>query len=138
MLPQPQPRPRLALIVDPHDGVCAVLRRVLREQHIEAVIASDCEEALRLVKSHGDQIDVLLTELDTPTCPGAELIVRALRHQPRLAIVCLSTAARDDAQLRRLVPARAAVVPKPFTVEQVTAAIERAGAEQRAAASAFL
>jgi CheY-like chemotaxis protein len=121
-----RPPRRLALVVDPHDGVCAVLRRVLSEHNIEAVIAKTCAEALTLVKSHGDMFDVLLTELDGPECAGAELIASALRHYPRLPIVCMSTAANDAAHIRRLVPARAAVVPKPFTVAQLTAAIERA------------
>ena len=99
---------------------------MLSEQNIDTVIANGCDEALRLVKSHGDQIDVLLTELESPECPGAELIAKALRHRPRLAIVCMSTAANDAVHLRRLVPARAAVVPKPFTVAQLTDAIARA------------
>ncbi|HXT15320.1 MAG TPA: response regulator [Gemmatimonadaceae bacterium] len=117
---------RFVLIVDPHDGVCAVLRRMLNDANIETVIAKSCAEALTLVKSHGELIDVLLTELEGPECAGAGLIADALRHRPHLPIVCMSTAANDDVHIRRLVPARAAVVPKPFTVAQLTAAIARA------------
>jgi len=132
-----QPRPRLALIVDPHDGVCSVLRRMLREQLIDTVVASGQEEALMLVKSHGDQIDVLVTELDSPNSSGIELIVHALRHRPRLAVVCLSSAPANDAHLR-LVPACAAIVPKPFTVSQLTSAIERSLSVNGASAGSSL
>jgi FixJ family two-component response regulator len=61
-----------------------------------------------------------------PGMNGAELATAALARWPGLPIVFASGYA-DIAQLKTSVGAGAAIIRKPFTLETLNAAIERAG-----------
>lgn len=61
------------LVVDDHEGVRLVIDRILSDEGY-IVLPADCADtALDLCREHGDEIDLLLTDLTMPRMVGTEL-----------------------------------------------------------------
>jgi CheY-like chemotaxis protein len=112
-------RPGTTLVVDDEPMVRQLVRRVLEPEVCEVVDAEDGESALRLIQHRRDAIDVVLTDLVMPGIDGFDVVDVLADHHPDLPVVCMSGYA-NQLDGRRLA---APVIPKPFTAEDLRAAI---------------
>ncbi len=111
-------RPTL-LYVEDHDDLRMVTAMLLSRLGYEVVEAPDGAEALNLLDG-GVRADLLLTDLIMPKMSGVKLAVEVRRRWPSLKILFV-TAYPYDLRL-----SGETVVDKPFTMEQLRAAITRA------------
>jgi hypothetical protein len=82
--------------------------------------AANASEALSILESDSD-IDVLLTDLGLPGLSGADLIQQACKLRPHLKVIVASGYSEEAGQS---LPSEAMWLQKPFTLEQLRAALE--------------
>jgi DNA-binding response OmpR family regulator len=112
----------IVLVVEDDSELRALLQQVLAPEF--AVRACACEaEARRLLESEAHGVDVLLTHL-APEYGGSERLLERARACPqRIGVV---VASEDPALLDAWRGRADAVVPRPYVVAAVRAALRRA------------
>ncbi|HTI66460.1 MAG TPA: ATP-binding protein [Caulobacteraceae bacterium] len=120
---------RTILVVDDDTEVRALLGELLGALGHKVIEAADGPSALDLL-SNGPP-DLMLVDFAMPGMNGAELASAALSLWPGLPIVFASGYA-DIAQVETAVGPRASIIRKPFTLEVLNGAIERAAREAAA------
>ena len=112
------------LVIDDEPSVRSLLRDVLRAAGHEALEAANGREGLAILDANGP-FDLVLTDLGMPEMSGWE-VARAVSERPSPPPVILVTGWGIQLDDRTLAASRvAAVVAKPFTVEEVLGAVER-------------
>jgi CheY-like chemotaxis protein len=112
------------LVIDDEPSVRSLLRDVLRAAGHEALEAASGREGLEIMATTGG-IDLVLTDLGMPEMSGWE-VARAVSERPSPPPVILVTGWGIQLDDRTLAASGvAAVVAKPFTVEEVLGAVER-------------
>jgi CheY-like chemotaxis protein len=112
---------RLVLIVEDDEDTRGALSEVLADEGYSVSEASDGATALRRLTSQ--RPDLILLDLGLPEIRGEELL-RTKASDPALAaipVVVLSGASRSHSTM----PGVAAVVPKPFDLDDVVALVRK-------------
>lgn len=118
--------PRVLLVDDDND-LRHVVRRMLEIAEYQVDEARDGREALAHLRAH--PVDLVLTDIYMPGVDGIQFTRALSREFGRLPIVAMSGGAVQDAADALEIAARLgarATLPKPFTIEQLLAAIEQA------------
>src|SRR6266700_966700 len=109
------------LVVDDEPSVCSLLQAVLEDADYGVKVARDGREALSQAAS--EHPDVVLSDILMPVLDGHELYA-AMQADPRMRdipIVLMSTAR----PIARAGEHPAAVIPKPFDIDDVVATLDR-------------
>ncbi|MCX8155023.1 MAG: response regulator [Verrucomicrobiae bacterium] len=122
--PEP-PRPTI-LIVDDQAEVLAALQLTLRLRGYHVLGARSGPEALQLLQSQPGLIDVLVTDFAMPEMDGRQLIQRVKEIVPSLPAIAISGNASPSDIESLLALGVVAFLQKPFSVEALSGAIERA------------
>jgi CheY-like chemotaxis protein len=101
----------------------------LRELGYSVAEASDADEALRWLSSR-PTADLLFTDIVMPGMNGLQLAEQARAAMPQLKVLYTTGYARDANAAERV---QSALLPKPFTVEQLARRVRQALDEERAA-----
>lgn len=112
------------LIIDDEPQALLVLEKMLQSAGHEVVLASGGREGLKRYREA--PTDLIMIDLFMPELDGLETIVAFRREFPDVKIIAVSGNMVAEAMLsvaRRL--GSVAVLEKPFTTEQLLAAIER-------------
>ena len=125
--------PLRVLLVDDHDGVRATTSALLSDLGHDVIEASDGPEVLALLAAEPDCCDLLMTDYAMPHLSGAEVIRQARELRPGLSAVIITGYADAQSIARR--PDDVAVLAKPFTPDQLNAALRNATADGAAAAA---
>ncbi len=114
---------RRAVVADDQPGMRELLQRLLTRRGFAVDCASDGTEAASLLAEQ--RYDVIFCDVHMPELDGLSLYEMMRRRQPHLLDAFIFMSGDElDAQLRRLVEtARAPVLPKPFTADQLDAAL---------------
>jgi CheY-like chemotaxis protein len=120
----PPNRSRL-LVVDDDDGVLKLVCSVLSREGHQVLSARDGTEALELVRTRGQEIDVLVTDIRMPGLGGHELAKEARDLFPRMGVVFMT--AFSDEQFEP----EAVALRKPFRPDVLKSAIRRVIASPR-------
>ena len=110
------------LVVDDEDGVRFTLCEVLREAGHEVVEAASGAEAL----SHVEACDAVLTDLSMPGMDGLALLAALKRERPDLPVVMLTARGSERAAVAAMKAGAHDYLTKPFDIDELTAAVERA------------
>lgn len=110
-------RPR-ALIVEDEPGMLEMLDDEISRLGYDTIVAGSAEAALR---DHDVAIDLLVTDVQLPGLDGAELAARLQATRPALGVLFVSGA--PLATLVSTLPDGAARLAKPFTLDELAAAI---------------
>ena len=102
------------LVVEDQADVRGFACRSLRAFGYRIVEAADAEEALRLVASIQEPIDLLLTDVVMPGMNGVELSKRLLSQQPGLKVIFASGYADSVMLHHGVTDSGAAFLPKPY------------------------
>jgi two-component system NtrC family response regulator/two-component system response regulator AtoC len=111
------------LVVDDEAAFRHVLGRFLRRDEHEVLEASDGTEALELVS--GLVVHVALIDIVMPRMDGLTLMRRMLEEHPETRLVMMS-ASHDELDLPERTLGIVQTLRKPFTLEQVEAAVHEA------------
>jgi len=109
------------LVVEDDPRVRSLAQLILHKAGHDVVTASGPVEALAVMKAQSD-IDLVLTDIVMPDMSGFDLVVEVKRIAPGVRVVLMSGSTAD--QFRRTVDDP--FLKKPFTVESLTDAVNRA------------
>ena len=114
-----QPR---VLVVDDETPIRTMERRILEKNGYQILEAPGGEEAITMLQN-GQQLDLLIADLDMPVVPGEEMVRRIRLARPDLKVLYVT------AHIDRLLDVRAmlwegeAFLEKPFSAEGLREAV---------------
>lgn len=109
----------LILIVDDEASIREMTKATLEAHGYRAITANDGTEALSQYATHGEKIDVVLTDMMMPYMDGAATI-RALENMnPRVTIIASSGMAGSRTKLEGLSSRVKGHISKPYTSEKL-------------------
>jgi two-component system, cell cycle sensor histidine kinase and response regulator CckA len=112
------------LLVEDEDMVRAVAERALVRAGYTVITADNGEDALEKLASIQD-LDLLLTDVVMPLMDGPALVEAVRKTRPDLPVLFMSGYAEE--QLRQSITIdRVQFLPKPFSVTQISAAVQGA------------
>jgi DNA-binding response OmpR family regulator len=116
----------VVLIVDDERDLRMMLSLVLNSRGFEVLTAADGVEALRELDGH-TPIDVLILDERMPVMSGSELLVQlqAIPQRADLPVICISAFGADEHGQRMLDLGADAFLPKPFSIGELVATVER-------------
>jgi PAS domain S-box-containing protein len=116
----------VVLLVDDEDAVRSAARRILEREGYEVLEASQGGEAHEIYLEHADRIRLLLTDLLMPVLGGRALAQRIRARDPELPVLFISGYSSQDARGSGPIIPGAPLLAKPFTAEQLVAAVAAA------------
>jgi signal transduction histidine kinase/CheY-like chemotaxis protein len=133
---QPVPAGLKVLLVEDDPEVRAVADTFLKALACEVTQAFTGEQAWRLLES-GAHFDLLLTDIALgPGMRGTALAARAAASRPRLAVLLTSGFSSELIDADRDSPLSWALLPKPYTLQDLASAVVSAMAQARSTAAA--
>ena len=114
------------LVVDDDAPVLDVAARALGRSGFSVLRAGSTVEALEVAREHGDQIDLLLTDVVMPGMNGRELAEALREEYDDIAVLFMSAYTEDEVILRGVRVAEVHFLPKPFTLDSLTRAVNEA------------
>jgi CheY-like chemotaxis protein len=108
------------LVVDDDEGDRVVLRTILERAQHQVWVAKDGDEAL--TQFQGNQIDVVITDLQMANVHGLELITILRELSPRPGIIAISATGESQLDMARLMGA-SHTLHKPVRPEQLLNAV---------------
>jgi signal transduction histidine kinase/CheY-like chemotaxis protein/HAMP domain-containing protein len=121
---RPTPRGGTALLVEDDETVRKAVRRMLERLGYGVLEAPDGEAGLGIAAAHAGTLNVVVTDLMMPRMNGGEFATKLVASRPDVRVV-FTSGYTDDAVIRRgLVSPAHVFLQKPFTGEQLAAAIK--------------
>ncbi len=111
------------LVVEDQDDVRTLTIAILTNYGYRVFEAANGTEALRIAGEHGDEIDLLLTDVILPGINGREVAERVRAMSPRIKVLFTSGYTADVIATRGALGQEVAYLPKPFTAESLGAKI---------------
>lgn len=114
---QGQPDRPTVLLVEDDEGIRLLARLALDIRGYAVLAAANGDQALEIARHHLGDIHVLLTDIQVPGLRGPDLAARIASMRPGIKVLFMSGAPDDAAAGREGLPAGAALLAKPFSVE---------------------
>jgi CheY-like chemotaxis protein len=114
------------LLAEDEPAVRSSCRRILTRAGYTVIDAPDGPTALARMAAEMDPFDLLLSDVVMPGMSGSELARRVKAHQPDIAVLFMSGYADDVVVHDDLAASAVTCVAKPFTVRELSEAVERA------------
>ncbi len=118
------------LVVEDEPAVRQVLARQLADQGYRILEAEGGADALRVLQTRGDQVDLVVTDVAMPEISGTELARRAARTNPRLRFIFVSGQPRESLAAYGDPAQHGILLEKPFPADLLTNAV-RSALDQR-------
>ena len=115
------------LLVDDEQEFITALSERLQIRGIDARLAFDGEQALRLVQDQ--QPDIMVLDLKMPGIDGMEVLRRVVRSYPRIRVVMLTGHGSEKDREEAVRIGAYAYLQKPVQLDQLMEVIKRAGSE---------
>src|SRR5690606_33123826 len=111
---------RCSLIVDDNPVILRLCRAVMEDMGFRVLSAQSGEEALAVLATDGDRVDLLLTDIRMgPDMDGIELGIRVMENYGRIRIIYMSGYASGGQVSQMLASESTLFIPKPFTVSEL-------------------
>ncbi|QIB64825.1 hybrid sensor histidine kinase/response regulator [Kineobactrum salinum] len=111
------------LLVEDEEEVRVLAARSLRDRGYQVLAAVDGHDAVAAMEAHGNDIDLLLTDVVMPNLGGRELMELFRQRFPRAGVIFMS-GYTDDAVFRHgLLSADADFIQKPYTPSSLAAKV---------------
>lgn len=118
--------PRTVLVVDDEPDLCEIIRRMLDGRGYLVLTAAGVRDASARVDAHVGPIDLLVTDLRMPDGDGQSLAAGLRRTRPGTGVLYMSGLPAYADPVAALIRAGATVLPKPFTMADLLAAVSSA------------
>jgi two-component system response regulator HydG len=119
------------MIVDDDPCLCAILDAELSKRDYRVTIAQSPNEALELLLSRDDDVDVILTDYQLQGASGAELCARVNESDRFIPVVVMTSFGSMDTAVAAIRAGAYDYVTKPLDLEDLTMTLER-GVKERA------
>ncbi|HLL27417.1 MAG TPA: ATP-binding protein [Xanthobacteraceae bacterium] len=111
------------LVVEDDDDVRGYVADILREANYRVFDARDAARALDIFRRHGEEIDLLLTDVVLPGVNGRTLAEEATARHPRLKVLFMTGYSRNAIVHQGRLDAGVALIQKPLTQASLAAKI---------------
>ena len=111
------------LLADDDQTPRDLVKRALEAEGHSVEVTQDGMEALDTLKAKPGAADVLVSDVQMPGLDGILLASQAVEAQPQLRVLLMSAYPEQLERARTIKGARIGVLSKPFTLEQVRAAV---------------
>jgi CheY-like chemotaxis protein len=125
----------LLLLVEDDDQIRRLIRSMLASDAVEVIEASTGAEGLRLAKSAGRSIDILLTDMLLPELSGYDLAAELRVIFPNMRIIMMTGYVEGDIVQRGVQEFGAAFLDKPFQAAELRRLVAEAAAPLNSASS---
>jgi len=112
------------LVVDDDSGMVAMLSSRLMTRGYQVIPATSGNEAIELVQR--DDVDVVISDVNMKGMTGVELCPRLREHRPQLPVILITAFGSMELAIQAIRAGAYDFVPKPFEIDQLVLAIERA------------
>jgi CheY-like chemotaxis protein len=102
-----------------------VRRALLADGHV-VTVTEDGSDALEKLRAD-PTFEIVCTDIEMPGVDGVELAAQALAANPTIRVLLMSGFANALERAQKLDQRRVAVLAKPFSLEQVRAAVRQVG-----------
>jgi two-component system cell cycle sensor histidine kinase/response regulator CckA len=117
---------RRILVVEDEAEIRQNLCECLRQLGCQVVEAANGAEAIEVFKEQQEKIDLVLTDLIMPHMGGRELWTELTRLDPQLGFLFMSGYTEDTALRQEILGQHSAFLTKPFSVADLSSALQRA------------
>ena|SRR5215469_15649719 len=118
--------PRLkVLLVEDDCSLAQMCAKLIRRRGHSAVIASTCQDALRIILS-GDDIDVVVSDIQMPEMTGLQLLSRLRTISESLPVILMTGYGHTVTAAQALAMGAADYILKPFEPDVFMACLEQA------------
>ncbi len=107
------------LLVEDEDSVRELVRETLALRGYRVLEADNGEGGLRVAEQHGDEIDILITDVVMPGMGGRELAKRLMAMRPKIGVLYLSGYTEDAIVNHGALDPGTAFLQKPFTLQKL-------------------
>ncbi len=111
------------LLAEDDQATRDLVKRALEADGHHVEVTQDGTEALEKLKSQSGAADVLVSDVHMPGIDGIRLASQAIEAQPKLRVLLMSGFTEELERAKAVKAARLGVLSKPFTLEQVRAAV---------------
>ena len=117
---------RTILVVDDAEQVRSTTARALRQSGYRCIGVANAAEALEVLRPGGEPVDLVVTDVVMPGMNGRVLADRLRDLRPDLPVVFVSGYTEEDIVRRGLLEEGRPFLPKPFTPDEIVAAVGEA------------
>jgi signal transduction histidine kinase len=128
---RPSPGSETILLVEDEPMVLQMTATMLEQLGYRVIAAASATEALTLVGEHGEQIQLLISDVMMPEMNGRELAARILATQPQIKLLFMSGYSFDQLPPESCGAAGIHYIQKPFTVKELASHVREALADGR-------
>ncbi|MEM7260885.1 MAG: response regulator [Planctomycetota bacterium] len=111
------------LLVEDNDNVRGLVERILESFDYQVLAAENADRAVELCDKHGDEIDLLLTDVIMPKVDGRELAEKLRARFPSLKVLFMSGYPGDRLKGHGIWTEATHFIPKPFEAEDLAAKV---------------
>jgi two-component system, cell cycle sensor histidine kinase and response regulator CckA len=112
------------LLVEDEAPVRAFASRALKMRGHTVIEAENGEDALRVLEDRSLMIDVFVTDVIMPGMDGPTWVSKALQERPNVRVVFMSGYSEDSVTDHRLRIPNSMFLPKPFSLNDLTAIVQ--------------
>ena len=116
-------RENVVLLVEDEATVRTFAARALQLRGFKVIEACSGEEAFSTLSDQSLKIDVFVTDVVMPGLDGPSWVKEALADRPNVGVVFVSGYAEDNFQTHQARIPNSVFLPKPFSLEQLTATV---------------
>ncbi|MDI6726363.1 MAG: adenylate/guanylate cyclase domain-containing protein [Smithellaceae bacterium] len=102
------------LVVDDEEGVRRSLRKVLEPEGYLVILAEDGQQAIRIVREEGEEIETVISDYRMPGLNGLETLVAIGRLNPEITRIILTGYATMDSAIEAVNAGIDGFITKPF------------------------
>lgn len=114
------------LIVEDEVALRQLAQRILQSRGYTVMEAANGHEAINVMASHGQRINLVLTDIVMPQMGGRELVERLLPLYPTVKVLFMTGYTEDTLLKHRIAELGIAVLEKPFTPDALAKAVRQA------------
>ncbi len=113
------------LVVDDEEMVRKTTRDILEHFGYSVVLADNGEQALKVCRNRGDEIDLVILDVNMPGMGGRQCMDELLQLNPDMNIIVASGCLQEVSENDRTVSGSKEFVEKPFKVESLLEAVRK-------------
>ena len=115
---------KVLIIEDRRDNIVFIANNILKPQGYEIITAMDGQTGL--MKAQEEQPDLIITDLKLPRMGGLEVLEQLNKKGIPIPAIVMTFHGTEDTAMRALRLGARDYLIKPFTIEEMQAALERA------------
>ena len=115
----------MILVVEDEDAIRELTRQILARNGYHVLTAATGAEALSVLSEHGEEIDLLLTDVVLPQILGQALVEELRTHRPDLRVLYMSGYAQSVLASPGTFDQDVELIEKPFSERALLAKVRQ-------------